>query len=129
MVWLASYFSYFANSTALGLIRFDFVNAEWARSAVPRFGELVLGGVIGTLASLGFPGAWAPTFGNRAPPYSTSLNRKRGRDRSGREALRRNLRHVPWRTCPARTPRGPAPHEHGHARAIQRDRVGRRPRR
>ncbi|MEK7311435.1 MAG: ATP-binding protein, partial [Chloroflexota bacterium] len=76
MVWLASYFSYFANSTALGLIGFDFVNAEWARSAVARFGELVLGGVIGTLASLGFPGAWAPTFGNRAPPYSTSLNRK-----------------------------------------------------
>lgn len=76
VTWLASYFSYFANSTALGLIGFDFVNTEWASSVLPRFGELALAGVIGALASAALPGLWAPTTGYRAPPYSTSLSRK-----------------------------------------------------
>ncbi|HKZ70570.1 MAG TPA: cache domain-containing protein, partial [Anaerolineales bacterium] len=76
VLWLISYFSFFANSNALGLIGLDFVTTEWTASALPRFGEMGLAGVMGAIAAYALPSAWAPTFGNRPPPYSTSLNRR-----------------------------------------------------
>jgi len=76
IIWLISYVSYAANSATLGLIGFEFVTAEWTRSVLPRFGELIIAGILGSLTQLAVPAAWAPTFGNRAPPYSTSLNRR-----------------------------------------------------
>jgi PAS domain S-box-containing protein len=75
-VWAISYFSYFANSSALGLIGLDFVTADWLASFWARLGELFIAGVVGTILQVGFPTAWAPTFGSRPPPYSTSLNRQ-----------------------------------------------------
>lgn len=75
-VWLVSYFSYFANSSALGLIGLDFVTADWLASFWARIGELAIAGVVASILQVGLPTVWAPTFGNRAPPYSTSLNRQ-----------------------------------------------------
>jgi PAS domain S-box-containing protein len=76
VIWVISYFSFFANSNALGLIGLDFVTAEWFASFGPRVGELFIAGVIASILQIALPSAWAPTFGNRPPPYSTSLNRQ-----------------------------------------------------
>ena len=76
VIWVISYFSFFANSNALGLIGLDFVTAEWMASFAPRLGELFIAGVIASILHVARPSAWAPTFGNRPPPYSTSLNRQ-----------------------------------------------------
>ncbi len=76
IIWLFSFASYFSNSNSAGFIGLDYVAAEWWNSAIPRFGELIIAGMVTTLVALAFPAAWAPTFGNKAPPYSTSLNRR-----------------------------------------------------
>jgi PAS domain S-box-containing protein len=76
IVWATSYFSYFANSSALGLIGLDFVTAEWLASLWARLGEMVLAGLVASILQFSYSAAWAPTFGSRPPPYSTSLNRQ-----------------------------------------------------
>ncbi len=75
-IWLLSFLSYLANSTTLGLNGIDFITAEWLNGALPLLGELLTGGVIGTLGLLAFPNVWAPRTGRFPPPYSSSLNRR-----------------------------------------------------
>ncbi len=75
-LWLISFLSYLANSTALGLSGIDFITAEWVNGALPLSGELLIGGVIGMLGLIAFPAAWAPRAGRLAPPYSSSLNNR-----------------------------------------------------
>ncbi|MEK7787147.1 MAG: cache domain-containing protein, partial [Chloroflexota bacterium] len=75
-IWLLSFLSYLANSTALGLSGIDFITAEWVNGALPLSGELLIGGAIGTLGLIAFPAAWAPRAGRLPPPYASSLNNR-----------------------------------------------------
>lgn len=76
IIWLISFLSYLANSTALGLSGIDFITAEWVNGALPLSGELLIGGVIGMLGLIAFPAAWAPRAGRLPPPYASSLNNR-----------------------------------------------------
>lgn len=76
VIWLISFLSHIANSTALGLIGIDFITAAWAASGLPLFGELLIGGVIGTLAASALSGVWLLRRGLQPPLYSSSLNRR-----------------------------------------------------
>jgi PAS domain S-box-containing protein len=76
ILWLISFLSYLANSTALGLSGIDFITAEWVNGALPLSGELLIGGAIGMLGLIAFPAAWAPQVGRLAPPYASSLNNR-----------------------------------------------------
>jgi PAS domain S-box-containing protein len=74
--WGLSFFSFLANSSKLDLVGLDYVFTQWSGYALPLFGELLLGGIVGVLVMPSVPATWAPRKGNRPPPYDTSLNKR-----------------------------------------------------
>ena len=75
-IWLLSYLSYLANSPTLGLVGLDFATNLWLANVGPLFGELIIAGVIGSLAFLLLEQWWTRQVGSRPPLYATSLNRR-----------------------------------------------------
>jgi len=75
-IWLLTYLSYIANSPTLGLIGLDFATNQWLSNAGPLFGELIIAGIIGSLAVLLLEQWWAHRAGSLPSLYGTSLNRR-----------------------------------------------------
>lgn len=75
-IWLLSYLSYLANSPTLGLVGLDFATSQWLANVGPLFGELIIAGVIGSLAFLLLEQWWVRQAGSLPPLYATSLNRR-----------------------------------------------------